>query len=53
MGALASERGAEAHHDGLGHDQAFGDIEIGAHTGRIDLQAADHETGLCQRAGRQ
>ena len=39
----------EPHHHRLGHDQAFGGVEVGAHAGGIDLQAVENETGVVQR----
>jgi hypothetical protein len=50
---LPAERGAEAHHHRLGHHQPLGQVEVGAHARRVDLQAADQEAGLRQRAGGQ
>ena len=36
--------------DGLGHNQAMGDIEVGAHLMREDLHVADQRFALRQRA---
>src|SRR6476646_5581936 len=39
--ALAAQIGPKPHHDGFRHDRTVGDVEVGAHLRRIDLQAFD------------
>ena len=41
----AGEQRGEAGGDALGHDQAAGTVEVGAHPGRVDAQAGEQGAG--------
>ena len=47
---LAADVRTQAHHHGLGHHQATGHVDVGAHALGIHLEAGQHEFGLLQRA---
>src|SRR5438105_12091736 len=51
VGALAPEVGTEPHHDGFGHDEPAGEIDVCTHASRVHLEPAQKLPRLSKCAG--